>query len=245
MVDMQHSAFTYAQLSTMFMAIKLGGAKSFVRVSGAYDRAMIQQCYDLGADGILVPYVNNAADVIAAVSVSKYPDPDETRLKGSRSMYINIRGTAMKYGTGMAPIGRTQEINKETLLAVQIETADAAKNLDEILAVPGLDIAFVGPGDLAISMGKMQKLGMATFQDEEFLGVIGKVVEGCKANNVVPGFWGTSSMYGMLAGMGYRFMACGADVHALVTSMETNAQAVKKELNDASIEWSPRGAKTA
>ena len=51
MVDMQHSAFTYAQLSTMFMAIKLGGAKSFVRVSGAYDRAMIQQCYDLGADG--------------------------------------------------------------------------------------------------------------------------------------------------------------------------------------------------
>ena len=53
------------------------------------------------------------------------------------------------------------------------------------------------------------------------------------------------SMYGMLAGMGYRFMACGADVHALVTSMETNAQAVKKELNDASIEWSPRGAKTA
>ena len=114
MVDMQHSAFTYAQLSTMFMAIKLGGAKSFVRVSGAYDRAMIQQCYDLGADGILVPYVNNAADVIAAVSVSKYPDPDETRLKGSRSMYINIRGTAMKYGTGMAPLTRTQEINKET-----------------------------------------------------------------------------------------------------------------------------------
>ena len=87
--------------------------------------------------------------------------------------------------------------------------------------------------------------GTLNIQDEEYLGVLGKVVEGCKANNVVPGFWGSSSMYGMLAGMGYRFMVCGADVHALVASMETNAQAVKKELNDASIEWSPRGAKTA
>ena len=245
MVDMQHSSFSYDQLASMFMAIKLGGAKSFVRVSGAGDRAMIQQCYDLGVDGILVPYVNTAQDVIDAVSVAKYPDPDDDKITGTRSLYVNVRGTGLKWGTGMAPITRTNEINKETIVAIQIETADAVKNLDEILAVPGLDIAFLGPGDLSLSMGKMQKLGMATFQDEEFQAAIAAVVKGCQANNVVPGFWGGKGMFTMLAGLGFKFICAGADIHTLISGMEATIGVVKQEISDAKVEWNPRGAKTA
>lgn len=112
MVDAQHAPFDYEKMGILFGMIRAGGAKSFVRVSGAHDRSMIQQCYDLGVDGILVPYVNTAEDVIAAVSVSKYPDPD-SKIVGTRSMYINTYGYVGTNQMGFAPVTASGETNKK------------------------------------------------------------------------------------------------------------------------------------
>ena len=65
---MQHGPMTTENLSTMLTAVASGGAKSMVRVAGYDDRAGIQQALDLGADGILVPYINNAEEAKHAVS---------------------------------------------------------------------------------------------------------------------------------------------------------------------------------
>src|SRR5438270_8398152 len=59
LVDSQHGPMGYEKLSAMLAAIASGGAKSMVRVAGAHDRGGIQQALDLGADGVLIPYVNN------------------------------------------------------------------------------------------------------------------------------------------------------------------------------------------
>ena len=73
LVDTQHGPMGPETLSTMIGGISNGGAKSLVRVAGAHDRGGIQQSLDVGADGVLVPYINNADEVRQAVSCCRYP----------------------------------------------------------------------------------------------------------------------------------------------------------------------------
>ena len=77
----------YEKLSAMLCAIRNGGAKSMVRVAGYHDRAGIQQALDLGADGVLVPYINSADEARQAVSCARYPT------EGTRSVYFPQRST--------------------------------------------------------------------------------------------------------------------------------------------------------
>merc|ERR1719379_1649330 len=115
-------------------------AKSMVRVGGAHDRNGVQQALDLGADGILVPYINNAAEARQAVSMCLYPTA------GTRSVYFPQRSMNKK---GL--LGYMGNANKNVIVALQVETADCIKNIDEIAATPGLDILFLGQNDLCMS----------------------------------------------------------------------------------------------
>src|SRR5437660_2821992 len=85
LVDTQHGPMGYEKLSAMLSAISSGGAKSMVRVAGYNDRAGIQQALDLGADGVLVPYINSADEARQAISCTKYP------MGGTRSVYFPQR----------------------------------------------------------------------------------------------------------------------------------------------------------
>src|SRR5512140_1680179 len=71
LVDTQHGPMDREKLSTMLCAIGSGGAKSMVRVGGFEDRAGIQQALDLGADGVLIPYINSAEEARHAVSCAR------------------------------------------------------------------------------------------------------------------------------------------------------------------------------
>ena len=82
LVDTQHGPMGYEKLSAMLSGIANGGAKSLVRVGGYDDRPGIQQALDMGADGVLVPYINTAEEARQAVSCTKYPTV------GTRSVYF-------------------------------------------------------------------------------------------------------------------------------------------------------------
>src|SRR5258708_25899219 len=73
LVDTQHGPMGFESLSAMLSGISNGGVKSLVRVAGAHDRGGIQQTLDMGADCVLVPYINTAADARQSVSFFKYP----------------------------------------------------------------------------------------------------------------------------------------------------------------------------
>ena len=85
LVDSQHGPMGYERLSAMLSGISNGGAKSLVRVGSYSDRPGIQQSLDLGADGILVPYINSADEARAAVTCARYPTA------GTRSYIIDTR----------------------------------------------------------------------------------------------------------------------------------------------------------
>merc|ERR1719335_2062016 len=129
-------------LSAMLCAISAGEAKSLVRVGGSHDRNGVQQALDLGADGILVPYINNAEEAKQAISMCKYPTA------GTRSVYFPQRSTNKDGLLGYVP-----NANNQVTVALQVETADCIKNIDEIAALPGLDMLFLGQNDLCMRWG--------------------------------------------------------------------------------------------
>jgi 4-hydroxy-2-oxoheptanedioate aldolase len=137
LVDTQHGPMDYQNLSAMLCGISSGGAKSLVRVGGFDDRPGIQQALDLGADGVLVPYINTAAEAKQAVSCMRYPTA------GTRSVYFPQR--SMNKG-GL--LGYAGAWNANAIVALQVETASCIENIVEIAAVPGVDILFLGQNDL-------------------------------------------------------------------------------------------------
>ena len=146
LVDTQHGPMGYEKLSAMLCGISNGGAKSLVRVGGYDDRPGIQQALDMGADGVLVPYINTAEEARQAVSCTKYPTV------GTRSVYFPQR--SMNQG-GL--LGYAGNCNNNGIVALQVETASCIENIAEIAAVPGVDILFLGQNDLCMSMGLYEK----------------------------------------------------------------------------------------
>ena len=141
-IDLEHSVTDYTEAQLLIMAIQGKGLKAFVRV-GENNTRIIKRVLDAGADGIIVPSVNSAAEAIKAVNAIKYP-PIGTRGVGL--------ARAQDYGFGFQYYKDVTA--KEIKLIVQIEHHEAIKELDAILQVDGVDGTFIGPYDLSGSVGK-------------------------------------------------------------------------------------------
>jgi 4-hydroxy-2-oxoheptanedioate aldolase len=114
---------------------------AIVRVA-SNDSAAIACALDAGAQGVIVPRVSSAAEAEAAVQAARLPPIGLRGLGPSR---------AAAYGEDIP--GYRRRANDELLLAVMVETRQALEELDELVAVDGVDLIFVGPGDLACSLG--------------------------------------------------------------------------------------------
>ena len=141
-IDMEHTAIGVNEMARLIRIIDLAGVAPVVRV-GANDPLLIKRALDAGAQGILAPMVNSAADAAAAVAAAYYPP------KGTRGVGLH---RAQGYGSDFAAYKEWMD-NEGPLVVAQIEHMDGVDNLDAIMAVPGLDAFFVGPYDLSASYG--------------------------------------------------------------------------------------------
>jgi 4-hydroxy-2-oxoheptanedioate aldolase len=219
LVDTQHGPMGNERLSAMLAGIANGGAKSLVRVGGYSDRAGIQQSLDMGADGVLVPYINNAEEARQAVSCCRYPTT------GTRSVYFPQR-SMNKAGL----LGYAGAWNDNCICALQVETADCIKNIDEIAAVPGVDLLFLGQNDLCMSMGLFE--GKYKFPEmyfsEELLAATDKLIKAARRNNVILGLFlfGTARV-GEFLEKGFPLISLGNDLHHVLTQAGTHVAAVE------------------
>ncbi|MBI2689026.1 MAG: hypothetical protein HYX27_22210 [Acidobacteria bacterium] len=208
LIDTQHGPMNYEKLSAMICGVASGGAKSLVRVGGYDDRPGIQQSLDLGADGILVPYINTAAEARAAVSCALYPTA------GTRSVYFPQRSMNRN---GL--LGYAGNWNKNAIVALQVETASCIENIDEIAAVPGVDLLFLGQNDLCMSMGLYEKYEFPHMYTSPELGAAtDKLVAAARKNNVTLGvfLFGTARVQEFI-GKGFPFISIGNDLHHILT----------------------------
>src|SRR5499427_6935083 len=208
LVDSQHGPMGYERLSAMVSGISNGGAKSLVRVGGYSDRPGIQQSLDMGADGVLVPYINTSEEARQAVSCTRYPTA------GTRSVYFPQRSMNRD---GL--LGYAGNWNKEAIVALQVETASCIKNMTEIAAVPGVDILFLGQNDLCMSMGLFEKYKFPDMYTSPELGAAtDKLISEARKNNVILGLFlfGTARV-GEFFDKGFTFISLGNDLHHVLT----------------------------
>lgn len=208
LVDTQHGPMDPITLSGMIAAISNGNALSMVRVGGYNDRAGIQQALDAGANGILVPYINTRQEAEEAVSCCLYPTA------GTRSVYFPQRCTNE---SGL--LGYVGNANKNVVIALQVETHSCIKNIDEILAVKGVDIAFLGQNDLCMSMGLYEKYEFPHMYTSPELNEATKtLIETCKKYGRTPGvfLFGTDRVVEFI-NLGFPFISIGNDLHHIMT----------------------------
>ena len=142
--DCEHGSITPESLELMAMAAELTGLTPIGRPWVNSPEAIVR-LMDRGVMGVQVPHVNTAADARRAVeSVKFYP-------LGERGLAAGTRPAG--YGFGVSAADYVKEANRETLVCVQLEEAEALKNLGEILQVEGVDVFFIGPSDLSQSLG--------------------------------------------------------------------------------------------
>lgn len=140
-IDMEHGPTSLGDLTPLVMAAETGGAYPIVRVSECSDH-IIGAALDIGAVAVLVPQVGSAEEARRAVSAARYA-PEGTR-------GVNPWTRAASYGR---TTDWTNVSNERIAVMVMIEGRDGLDQLDEILAVPGLDGIFLGPVDMAHSLG--------------------------------------------------------------------------------------------
>jgi 2-keto-3-deoxy-L-rhamnonate aldolase RhmA len=142
-IDNEHGAYSPETVSDIIAAARGVGIAPIVRIP-EIRRETILKPLDSGAAGLLVPLVNTAEQAREVIFHAKYP-PIGNRgvaLRRPHSLYRKV---------GAADYLR--QANDETLIAVQAETPQSIRNLNEITTVPGIDVVFVGPFDLSVSLG--------------------------------------------------------------------------------------------
>jgi len=221
LVDTQHGPMHNEKLSAMLSGIANGGAKSLVRVGAYNDRPGIQQALDMGADGVLIPYINTAEEARQAVSCTKYPTV------GTRSVYFPQRSMNRD---GL--LGYAKNFNQDGIVALQVETASCIENMAEIAAVPGVDI--LGQNDLCMSMGLYNKYEFPhMYTSPELDAATKKLIENARKNNVILGLFlfGTARV-GEFLDKGFSFISVGNDLHHVLTQAGTyvnDMEGVSKE----------------
>ena len=191
-IDQQHGLTSQDTLLEMLRAIARSSTTPLVRVA-QNNAALIGQALDAGAEGIIVPMVNNAREAQQAVDACRYY-PEGTRSWGP------IRA---KYGLGTDPA----TVNREVLCLVMIETAEALANVDEIVQTPGVDGIYLGPADLGISLG-FAPLAFEQTTDERQLAAIEQIRLACVRADRIMGISGDPRN---LAAAGFRMITAGMD----------------------------------
>jgi 2-keto-3-deoxy-L-rhamnonate aldolase RhmA len=206
LIDLEHGSGNEADLVSQLQAVDQTETLPVVRI--AWNEApRFKRTLDMGAGGIMVPYVNTAEEAAYAASAMRYPP------EGVRGAARFHRGNAF----GAQFESYFAEANDKLLTVVQIETSEAIANADAIAAVPGVDVLFIGPLDLSVSLGIMGQM-----QHPDFRAAVKKVMDACRAHGKSPGILlPTADLIPSAVADGFRFLAAGSDGAAVAAGMKT------------------------
>ncbi|MCE5239741.1 2-dehydro-3-deoxyglucarate aldolase [bacterium] len=195
-IDLEHSSTDYQTAAIMCQLIAHAGSTPIVRVPWNTNEN-VKHALDSGAFGVIFPMQSSRADVEQAVAWAKYP-PQGLRGYGPTLAVIGFETDARTY---------FEHANDETLVIVQIEQVEAVDALDDILSVPGVDVAFIGPNDLSASMG------LSPFEshgDPRFIETVAHIRERAEAHGVAPGIYAPTPQIGrQRLDEGFRFVGVG------------------------------------
>jgi 2-keto-3-deoxy-L-rhamnonate aldolase RhmA len=209
-IDLEHGSLSIKDAQ---MAIQAVASRSLtlVRVPDGTPEN-IKRVLDTGCSGIIVPLVSSESYARKIVALAKYPP------LGERSV-----GLARAQGYGLRFTEYLASANAQTAVIVQIEHRDAIPNVDQILAVPGIDALFVGPYDLSNSMGLVGQVG-----HPDVVAAIDKVRAACVRENLPMGIYcSTADLARNEIKAGARMVAVGTDILHMANSARSTLEALR------------------
>jgi 4-hydroxy-2-oxoheptanedioate aldolase len=203
LIDLEHGAGSEDVIRDSVLAAGSYGVPTVVRVeSGA--RIRIGRVLDQGAAGVMVPRVEKPDDLVDVLSHLRYPP------HGDRGVATYNR--SCRWGLDRSPL---TDPTQNTLGVIQIETLAALDAVDEIAALDGVDVLFIGPLDLSFALGVPLE-----FDSPEFVAATGRVLDAAAAHGKTAGILAANAaLAARFVERGFRFVAIGSDSTMLAAAL--------------------------
>jgi len=213
-VDLQHGLLDYQMALDMIRVIQGAGRPVMGRVPWI-DPIPTMKMLDAGVNGLICPMVSTAELAKEFISYCRYP-PDGIRSFGpTRAQLPNPN-----YWSGA---------NESIICAVQIEEAAAMRNIDAIAAVPGVDMLYVGPADLALSHGLKPQFDP---ESPELIGMFERVIAACARYDLIPAIHCLSPSYAArMHALGFRFITLASDLRILARATKDLIDQARGEMD--------------
>ena len=202
LVDLEHGMATESELLVQLVAVQATPTAALVRVVSS-ERMRVGRILDLGADGLMIPRLETVEDMRETVRWMRYPP-------------AGIRGVATgTRGAGYSTVGHPQmrDLNERILGVFQVESVAAVAAIDELAAIDGVDVLFVGPADLSHDMGVPGDFG-----DPEFVAALDHVAATAMAHGKAAGILVREAAEAApYRARGFGFIGIGSDSGMVMT----------------------------
>lgn len=211
-ICLEHKRIDPATVYSLIQACRLGGADALMRVKpGNYTDLL--WLFEAGARGLMLPRVKHPDEVRAVVAAMKFPPMGQ---RGCDAVHAE------------ANFGRTPmldylaQANRENYLLVQIEEPEVVPHIDAIAALPGVDVLFVGPGDLTIALGKFGQT-----DDPEVMSILRSVVAACRQHGKRAGIPCAPELVAKYREIGFDFFNVFSDYRGIFNGAKQALAACK------------------
>jgi 2-keto-3-deoxy-L-rhamnonate aldolase RhmA len=207
-IDTQHALLDLSTAGRLLHAVPKGGPAALIRTP-SNNAADIGKAFDAGADGVIIPMVDTAKQAAAAVSACRYA-PAGTRSFGPMRVAMPFDAAGL---------------TARTACFVMAETQHAVDNIDAICATPELAGVYVGPADLAISLGLAVGLDV---MPPPLLRAVHTIVQACRRAGIIAGGHFSNSQIGQLRALGMQMFTVGADRNYLAAGAKADLAVVRR-----------------
>lgn len=212
LLDFEHGSGSFSSLRGMLVACHGHNVAPIVRVR-SLDPDIVKFVMDSGAAGIMFPYISGVEQAERAVKAMKYPP------RGERGVAGVIRAT--DYGRRWREY--FDEANAKGLVVVQIETPEAVDAAEQIAAIDGVDVLFVGPLDLSVNLGAPADFAKPYFRDS-----LRRVVDACERSGKTAGILSKPGFEDEHRRMGFRLFALSSDSMAIAVGLKQALASIRQ-----------------
>jgi 4-hydroxy-2-oxoheptanedioate aldolase len=214
-IDIQHGVIDYAEAVRMLQSLAAYPITPLVRVSWL-DPGLIMKVLDSGACGVICPMINTKEQAKKFVEFCRYPPLGGRSFGPTRVLY--------SYGENYY-----NEANEEIICLAMIETAEAMKNLDEIVSTPGLDGVYIGPSDLSLGIGNGKFAPGFDRKEPEMVEAIKSILKSAKRSQIIAGLHCGSPEYAAKAiKWGFDMTTISSDAKLMSTAARASVNKLKE-----------------
>ncbi len=217
--DMEHMDYSTEKLEIATLACRSQGMDSFVRLAPT-DYAVITRALEAGAGGVMAAQVRSAAEAEQVVKWAKFHP------RGYRG--LNTAGWDARFAT-VPPVKFAEQSNRESFVAIQIETAEALDEVEKIAAIDGVDLLFLGPADMSQNLGVL-----GDFMNPKCLAAVDRIAAACAKQKKPWGVVPVNPDYAtMCVEKGCLMLSVAADVRIINLGIESVKQLYGRFFNGA------------